>query len=424
MNEVYHLFKHIKSAKNHFQKHGKKYLFGTLWTFAIVKMVLLFMWFFSTLDLGKSFAQTPVVLSKDNIVSMGCATDNISCNLSNKWITNIENDAFVNHIQLQTLDLSFNKLNSLPENIVQLINLQDNWWLNINFNHIYYEWLSSGLLSFIDQKSSAGWRSTQTIVRWCTDPTAYNYDPDATNNDWTCKYPPTIIAVEIEWSNVLGNLLTWKYIYSWDVAEWESLYQWYREETPILWATGITYMTVGDDLWKILALKITPVNQEGIHWEPAMSDWLYILDPSTNLNNIILRVTVWTANQTLTLNKYFDVSNYTVDRWDGTTGTISTHLTKTYNNIGTYYVELQNPWDRWKFSLTSYSLVPQSWTTVDNVKIVYMPSLADWFGESASNPGDNFFRSFNSQWALSFDNLTSLKFWYKQYYGCRELFLF
>jgi len=194
MNEVYHLFKHIKSAKNHFQKHGKKYLFGTLWTFAIVKMVLLFMWFFSTLDLGKSFAQTPVVLSKDNIVSMGCATDNISCNLSNKWITNIENDAFVNHIQLQTLDLSFNKLNSLPENIVQLINLQDNWWLNINFNHIYYEWLSSGLLSFIDQKSSAGWRSTQTIVRWCTDPTAYNYDPDATNNDWTCKYPPVQVT--------------------------------------------------------------------------------------------------------------------------------------------------------------------------------------------------------------------------------------
>jgi len=199
----------------------------------------------------------------------------------------------------------------------------------------------------------------------------------------------------------LGNLLTWKYIYSWDVAEWESLYQWYREETPILWATGITYMTVGDDLWKILALKITPVNQEGIHWEPAMSDWLYILDPSTNLNNIILRVTVWTANQTLTINKYFDVSNYTVDRWDGTTGTIGAHLTKTYNNIGTYYVELQNPWDRWKFAWANNPLIPQSWTTVDNVKIVYMPSLADWFGESASNPGHNFFRFFNHNWSLT-----------------------
>ncbi len=58
MRKLNHLFIYTKNTKHHFKKHGKKYLFGTLWAFAIVKMVLMFTWFFSTLNLGKSFAQT------------------------------------------------------------------------------------------------------------------------------------------------------------------------------------------------------------------------------------------------------------------------------------------------------------------------------------------------------------------------------
>ena len=108
-----YLFRHTRNASNYFQKHGKKYLFGTLWAFAIVKMVLLFVWFFSTLDLGKSSAQVPTVLTKDNIVSMGCATTATYCGLYNKWITSIESDAFVNHTQLQNLNLSYNQLTSV-----------------------------------------------------------------------------------------------------------------------------------------------------------------------------------------------------------------------------------------------------------------------------------------------------------------------
>ena len=277
MNKINHFFRYTKSTNNYFQKHGKKYLFGMLWAFAIVKMALLFVWFFSTLDLGKSSAQQSppqVVLTSGNVVSMGCATGATSCDLSNKWIISIKNDAFVNHgnleelslsqnaltgifwvafpnslvdlnlafnkitslswiafpsslqnlniasnrltslswiafpsflqylnlysngltnlswavlpssllrlnlsfnllknidqvvslSSLQSLDLSLNQLNSMPENTTQLINLRNDWWLNINNNHINYTQLSSELLAFIDQKSKTGRRETQTFT--------------------------------------------------------------------------------------------------------------------------------------------------------------------------------------------------------------------------------------------------------------------
>ena len=276
MNKINHFFRYTKSTNNYFQRHGKRYLFGTLWAFAIVTIALLFVWFFSTLDLGKSSAQWEegTTLTSGNIVSMGCATGATSCDLSNQWITSIASDAFVNHrdlrglylsqnsltsifwvafpnslvnldlafnqitslswiafpsslqnlniasnrltslswiafpsflqylnlysngltnlswavlpssllrlnlsfnllknidqvvslSSLQSLDLSLNQLNSMPENTTQLINLQNDWWLNINNNHINYTQLSSGLLAFIDQKSKTGRRETQTFT--------------------------------------------------------------------------------------------------------------------------------------------------------------------------------------------------------------------------------------------------------------------
>jgi hypothetical protein len=51
---------------------------------------------------------------------------------------------------------------------------------------------------------------------------------------------------------------------------------------------------------------------------------------------------------------------------------------------------------RWTFgSTTTKPLVPLDHTTVSNVKIIGMPSLADGFGDSATNPGANFFTYFN-----------------------------
>ena len=164
----------------------------------------------------------------------------------------------------------------------------------------------------------------------------------------------------------------------------------YITYTPNSWA-------VGND-----SCEIRVRDNEGYTVTVLVNRWnLSSTIAPTSSGNILLEVSVWRADQTLTLHKYFAVSNYTVDRWDGTAGTISTDLTKTYNNTGTYYVELHNPWGRWTFSSADSPLVPQPWTTVDDVKVFYMPSLSGRFGNSASSPGNYFFRSFNTRWALT-----------------------
>ena len=127
--------------------------------------------------------------------------------------------------------------------------------------------------------------------------------------------------------------------------------------------------------------------------------------------DIILKVVTSWASQTIVINKYFNVANYTIDWWDGTSTTATTTNffwahSKTYASAGTYYITLVNPWTRWLFTSESYWLVPSSWFTGDSVWVEYMPSLKDWFGDSASNPWNNFFRGFNRSWAL-----TSLPSW-------------
>ena len=127
--------------------------------------------------------------------------------------------------------------------------------------------------------------------------------------------------------------------------------------------------------------------------------------------DIVLKVVTSWASQTIGINKYFNVANYTIDWWDGTTTTATTTNSswahsKTYASAWTYYITLVNPWGRWTFTTASYGLVPSSWFTGDSVWVEYMPSLKDWFGDNASNPWGNFFRTFNRDWAL-----TSLPSW-------------
>ena len=133
--------------------------------------------------------------------------------------------------------------------------------------------------------------------------------------------------------------------------------------------------------------------------------------------DIVLKVVTSWANQKIGINKYFNVSNYTIDWWDGTTTTATTTNSswahsKTYASAGTYYITLVNPWTRWTFIDTSYWLVPSSWFTGASVWVEYMPSLKDWFGDGASNPWDYFFYYFNYSWAL-----TSLPAWVIQIYN-------
>ena len=116
--------------------------------------------------------------------------------------------------------------------------------------------------------------------------------------------------------------------------------------------------------------------------------------------DIVIEATATDANQTLKINKYF-ANDYTVDRWDGTSDDLIDDIVHTYDEASGYTITLSLSWtDRWIFQGKNKPLVPTAETTITWVKIVAMPSLAEWFGESAAVPGNNFFRAFNHQWAL------------------------
>ena len=132
-------------------------------------------------------------------------------------------------------------------------------------------------------------------------------------------------------------------------------------------------------------------------------------DAEDHGTDIILQATATESGQTLRINKYF-TNDYTVDRWDGITGDLTSNTTHTYSATWTYNITLSLSWtDRWTFTNNyddNKSLVPMSWTTVTWVQIVYMPTLAEWFWNSADAPWDYFFYFFNADWAL-----TSLPEW-------------
>jgi surface protein len=78
-------------------------------------------------------------------------------------------------------------------------------------------------------------------------------------------------------------------------------------------------------------------------------------------------------------------------------------MTHDYSSTGTYTITLSltGGSSRWIFTGTSIPLVPQSGTTADNIYISSMPALSDYFGMSATNVGDYFFRRFNGNGALT-----------------------
>ncbi len=107
--------KQFKTIHSHLKHHHRKYLFGIFWSFALIKTVLLFAWFFGIVQVGNTFAQTPVELNSGNITQapFSCATWAVTCNLSSKSITSIATDTFVNHHNLTTLYLHSNQITNI-----------------------------------------------------------------------------------------------------------------------------------------------------------------------------------------------------------------------------------------------------------------------------------------------------------------------
>lgn len=168
-------------------------------------------------------------------------------------------------------------------------------------------------------------------------------------------------------------------------------------------------------IWAILGLVLS-LHTHPIGWTNAQSivcpEWQQLATWDvciTNEKDIVIQATATESGQIVTINKYF-ANDYTVDRWDGITGDLTSNTTHTYSATWTYNITLSLSWaDRWTFTNNyddNKSLVPMSWTTVTWVQIVYMPSLAEWFWNSADAPWDYFFYFFNADWAL-----TSLPEW-------------
>ena len=152
-------------------------------------------------------------------------------------------------------------------------------------------------------------------------------------------------------------------------------------------------------------------------WSLLAKTWLFFRSDSSK--DIVISVNVTAVGQTLKINKYF-TNDYIVDRWDWSPIQRKRikeidydrwdreYWTHSYKKSWKYVVRLSlSHWaSRRKFSCNSSSLIPKYWSTVSNVTIISMPSLADGFWDSATNPWDCFFSYFNSEWII-----TSLPEW-------------
>lgn len=133
---------HSKNIVVHLKRHHKKYLFGAFWWFAIVKMLLLFLWSSSLLNVWNTFADGPenlIILTEDNIDNY-CQITNIG---EDEWcdiICNKKPDQKIDWVEywafsacngnINTLDLSNQNISSLEfyykyENEWETINIQN-----------------------------------------------------------------------------------------------------------------------------------------------------------------------------------------------------------------------------------------------------------------------------------------------------------
>ncbi len=139
--------KHASHVVSHTKKHKQQYLFGTFWSFAIIKMVLLFAAFFGVMQISnRTYAQVNGELNSSNIGTY-CAIWVTNCDLTYKGITSIAENTFVWYTNLVNLYLSNNPITSiegwdfnwLPN--LQYISIQDAPVASIASDT--FSWLSS-----------------------------------------------------------------------------------------------------------------------------------------------------------------------------------------------------------------------------------------------------------------------------------------
>ena len=254
-------------------------------------------------------------------------------------------------------------------------------------------------------------RNVSDLVSWVT--------PPSSDRDTFSDNQPKRCGVDPNWLDTTADACSITYNPNW----WNTAITTKNYDSDTTWVvagSGITTPTRANSQFVGWYTGIQTGNQVTTVLFPAMdSGTLYafwscdtgykISGDACILNkDIVLQATATAANQKLKINKYF-ANAYTVDRWDGTTGNLTADTTHTYSTAWTYTITLSLSWaDRWTFKnqTSDQPLVLSNWTTMTWVKIVFMPSLADGFGNSATNPWNYFFMSFNKNWAI-----TSLPEW-------------
>ena len=142
--------KNISHVINHVKKHKHHYLLGTFWTFAVIKMVIVFLWLFWLSQIKHSFARSPAELNSGNIVGYGCATNDTICDLSNLQLTGIAPDTFANHPGIQTLFLNDNALSSLNSGVFNSLTGLISLRLGVNSWIILHTGIFDNLTSLIN----------------------------------------------------------------------------------------------------------------------------------------------------------------------------------------------------------------------------------------------------------------------------------
>lgn len=114
---------HWKAIIMHLKRHHRKYIFGAIWWFALVKLALLIFWLSPVLNIGNIFADDeisdlPIILTSENIGSICRVSDPNSRNeydidCSGQNISAIDYSAFDEYKDIKTLNLSWTKLSTL-----------------------------------------------------------------------------------------------------------------------------------------------------------------------------------------------------------------------------------------------------------------------------------------------------------------------
>ena len=136
----------------HLKQHHRKYLFGIFGSLAIVKTIILFWWLFGLMNIVNTFADSVNELNSGNITTTyNCSITSTECNLSNKSISSIAPDTFINYTNLKRLYLKENQLTSIEA------------WAFNGLSSLEYLFLDNNQISSIDSWAF-GWLSGLKIL--------------------------------------------------------------------------------------------------------------------------------------------------------------------------------------------------------------------------------------------------------------------